>query len=331
MAATDDARNTIDAAIDALRTRRAATSDQAEKDAINDQIDHLEAQRDALDEDDLAGSARAVADATAVLHDSVKAAQAGPFDSHLLAMHNAITGLQSAQADMTSPDRLARTDTDPAPPPLAAPPPQQAGLPPVGPGHDFAALAAEYRACFDACAPSAAQAGTVQWCCDHVAKSPDIYTGVGADPNIRVPWYFVGVIHGMEGGFNFGTHLHNGDPLSARTVHVPAGRPPNGNPPFGWAVSARDALTLEGFANQPDWTMPRVLYRLEAYNGFGYRNRGLRTPYLWSFSALYTRGKFVGDGLFDPEAVSKQCGAAVMIKRLLTMGALQLQGDGTLA
>jgi lysozyme family protein len=33
-----------------------------------------------------------------------------------------------------------------------------------------------------------------------------------------------------------------------------------------------------------------------------------------SFSNLYSKGKFVQDGHFDPNAVSKQCGAALMLK-----------------
>ena len=41
-----------------------------------------------------------------------------------------------------------------------------------------------------------------------------------------VPWYVIGMIHEMEGGLNFATHLHNGDPLTSRTIHVPTGRPP---------------------------------------------------------------------------------------------------------
>jgi lysozyme family protein len=49
-----------------------------------------------------------------------------------------------------------------------------------------------------------------------------------------VPWYVIGVIHEMEGGLNFATHLHNGDPLTNRTNHVPAGRPATGVPPFQW-------------------------------------------------------------------------------------------------
>ncbi len=39
---------------------------------------------------------------------------------------------------------------------------------------------------------------------------------------------FVGVIHGMECGFDFGAHLRNSDWLTARTVQVPAGRPASG-------------------------------------------------------------------------------------------------------
>jgi lysozyme family protein len=63
-----------------------------------------------------------------------------------------------------------------------------------------------------------------------------------------------------------------------------------------------------------------MLYLLEKYNGFGYRNQGLQTPYLWSFSNLYQKGKYTVDSRFDPEAVSEQCEAAVMLKALTNRG-----------
>ncbi len=329
MSETDDARNALGIAIDALRTRRATTSDTEEKDAINDQIDDLEAQRALLNETDLASSARAVADATMALEAGVKAAQAGPFDAHLASLHDAITRLQTAQMTLTAPDRLPRTGA--AAPVMPAPPPAPplADVPAVGAGHDFNTLSNEYRACFAACVSNAAHAQTIQWYCDHVVKSRAAYTNAGT--GLQIPWYFVAIIHGLEGGFNFGTHLHNGDPLSARTVHAPVGRPTTGAPPFTWLESAKDALTTEGFANQTDWTVARVLFRFESYNGFGYRQRGLRTPYLWSFSNLYLRGKFIADSQFDPDAVSKQCGAAVLLRRLIAMGVLQPQPNGTLS
>ncbi len=48
----------------------------------------------------------------------------------------------------------------------------------------------------------------------------------------------------------------------------------------------------------------------------GYRRKGIHSPYLWSFSNHYTKGKFTNDGVFDSNAVSKQCGAAVLLRRM---------------
>src|SRR5688500_16447516 len=62
---------------------------------------------------------------------------------------------------------------------------------------------------------------------------------------VGVPWQLVAVIHEMEASQKFTRHLHNGDPLTARTVRVPAGYPRSGHPPFTWEESAADALRLK--------------------------------------------------------------------------------------
>jgi lysozyme family protein len=131
---------------------------------------------------------------------------------------------------------------------------------------------------------------------------------------VGVPWYVTAVIHNMEGSLNFKTHLHNGDPLTAKTVHVPKGRP-EGKPPFKWEDSAIDALRLDNMTNVKKWTLATTLFKLEGFNGFGYRTRHpeILTPYLWSGSNHYTKGKFVADNKFDPDAVSEQIGAAVIL------------------
>jgi lysozyme family protein len=135
---------------------------------------------------------------------------------------------------------------------------------------------------------------------------------------VGVPWYVVGIIHSLEASGNFTRHLHNGDPLSARTVHVPAGRPKTGKPPFTWEQSAIDALRGRGLGAWKDWSVPGTLYQLEAYNGFGYRDHhpNVPSPYLWSFSNHYKRGKYVADGRFSATAVSQQVGAALLLKQL---------------
>jgi lysozyme family protein len=137
---------------------------------------------------------------------------------------------------------------------------------------------------------------------------------------LGVPWYVVGIIHSLEASGDFSRHLHNGDPLSARTTHVPAGRPPMGKPPFTWEASAIDALRLRGMDRWRDWSVSGTLYELEGYNGFGYRDHHptVPSPYLWSFSNHYTRGKYVADGRFSAAAVSQQCGAALLLKRLVS-------------
>jgi lysozyme family protein len=68
------------------------------------------------------------------------------------------------------------------------------------------------------------------------------------------------------------------------------------------------------------WSLARVLHEFERYNGMGYRRMGKATPYLWSFSNLYEKGRYVREHEYDPEAVSKQCGAALMIKTLVDQG-----------
>jgi lysozyme family protein len=141
-----------------------------------------------------------------------------------------------------------------------------------------------------------------------------------------VPWHVVAVIHMLESGGNFATHLHNGDPLTARTVHVPRGRPKAGNPPFTWEESAADALAFDGLGTRKDWSLPGTLFALERFNGFGYRSRKIHSPYLWSFSNQYRKGKFVGDNLFSPTAVSQQCGAAVLLKRMVARGLTKIDG-----
>lgn len=136
-----------------------------------------------------------------------------------------------------------------------------------------------------------------------------------------VPWYFVGVIHSLESGRNFSAHLHNGDPLTSRTRLVPRGRPLKGSPPFTWLESAIDALTMKDLHKIKVWTVTRMAYELERYNGFGYRNNhpDVLSPYLWSGTNHYTKGKYVADGKFSATAVSKQIGAIPLLLKVMEL------------
>ncbi len=185
----------------------------------------------------------------------------------------------------------------------------------------FADLADEYVGYFATTVLRSEHRQSADWHVTMMRHSRDRYAAAGRRSG--VPWYFIAAVHGLEASFNFRSHFHNGDfPLSRRTRQVPAGRPLVWLPPSDWESSTIDALRLMGFAGQQDWSIPRTLYRLEAYNGFGYRRTGRATPYLWSFSNHYERGKFLADGHFDPRARSQQCGAAMMLKLLDDAGEL---------
>jgi lysozyme family protein len=200
-------------------------------------------------------------------------------------------------------------------------PPVEAVLPPVATTLKFDALADEYAAWFAAARIRPEFGESADWHLTMMRQSRPRYERVGK--RLGIPWYFIAATHGLEASFNFRAHLHNGDfPLTQRTRQIPAGRPNPWLPPSDWESSALDAMRLLGFTGQSDWSLPRCLYRLEAYNGFGYRRAARASPYLWSFSTLYSRGKFVADGKFDPKARSKQCGAAVMLKVLDLSGEL---------
>jgi lysozyme family protein len=176
-----------------------------------------------------------------------------------------------------------------------------------------AQLLAEYQHLFDTCLIKPAKYAAVDAVIKRMSQGRDRYETVSKLTG--VPWFFTAIIHTLEGGGKFTTHLHNGDPLSARTVQVPSGRPKTGKPPFKWEDSACDALQLRKLDKVTDWSVPEILFQLEGYNGFGYRVKGINSPYLWSYSNHYSKGKYTSDGHYDPNAVSKQIGAAVILRR----------------
>lgn len=186
------------------------------------------------------------------------------------------------------------------------------------------ALRAEYQRLFDTCQIRPERIAEVEAAVVKIVGSKARYQAIGQPSG--VPWYVIGVLHSLEAGSRFDRHLHNGDPLTARTVQVPKNRPP-GNPPFTFEQSAADALAFEGYTSWTDWSVPGILFKWESYNGWGYRafHPEVLTPYLWSYTLHYTRGKYVADGTFSASAVSKQTGAAALLRRLAEKGEMDAE------
>lgn len=186
----------------------------------------------------------------------------------------------------------------------------------------FASRRPEYEALWASASVRPENASEVKATARRIISNRPRYDGVSRETG--VPWYVIGLIHAMECGFSFEKHLHNGDPLRRRTVQVPKGRPTTHDGPFTWEESAIDALRYDKLDKVRDWSIPRIAFCLETFNGFGYVAKGVHSPYLWSFTTAYERGKFIADGKWSSVAVSKQCGAMAVLKALIELEPTQV-------
>lgn len=132
-----------------------------------------------------------------------------------------------------------------------------------------------------------------------------------------VPYWWLGAVHNRESDLSFKTHLHNGDSLTARTYHVPSGRPASGAPPFTFEESAIDAVksTPHNLHLVKRWSVERGCYEWERYNGFGYLKHG-PSPYVYAGMSTYKDGKFVADGKYVAGVVDKQLGCVIVAREL---------------
>jgi len=124
-----------------------------------------------------------------------------------------------------------------------------------------------------------------------------------------VPWELVAVLHRRESDANFNTYLGNGEPLNRVTRLVPKGR----GPFKSFEAGAIDALQIDGLSSVKDWRLEKMLYYCEKFNGSGYNNRGLPSPYIWGGTNIQKPGKYVADGQFDPTKMDPQPGCAPIL------------------
>lgn len=133
-----------------------------------------------------------------------------------------------------------------------------------------------------------------------------------------VPALWYAAVFEREAASNFNLALGQGDPWSKVSTHVPAGK----GPFMSWESAAAyytkyDKLNVSTSA----WTMPYAAWKAEGWNGFGPRNRGRHSGYLWSGTNWYDPpsgkgGKYVADGRWDANTIDKQLGVMPLLKRM---------------
>ncbi len=146
-----------------------------------------------------------------------------------------------------------------------------------------------------------------------ITKNRSRYEAAGSRVGHPELWPLIAALHWRESSGRFNTQLAQGDPLHRISTHVPRGMGPYDT----WEEGAEAALRLKGWQNIVAWPISRQLYEAERYNGFGYFSRGVNSPYVWAATSLQQRGKYIADGVWDPNAWDTQLGVAAILKDLL--------------
>lgn len=151
---------------------------------------------------------------------------------------------------------------------------------------------------------------------DTILNNKEKYRSV--ERQTGVPWFWIACVHYRESSLNFNGVLHNGERIigtGEKTSLVPAGRGPFDT----WEDSALDVLRSRGLHLIDEWPVERCLFQWENYNGWGYFGRQ-NSPYVWAGTSLSDEtGKFVRDGVYDPDAPEQQLGCAALLLKLVEM------------
>lgn len=137
-----------------------------------------------------------------------------------------------------------------------------------------------------------------------------------------VPWYWIGVIHMRESSNNFRGVLHNGEHIigtGRKTRLVPSGRGPFSS----WESAAVDAIKIKRLHRIKDWSIARMLYEAERFNGWGYTWKGVNSPYVWGGTNHQQPGKYIRDHVWSSTAMDKQLGIAPVLYKIRELEGLR--------
>lgn len=138
------------------------------------------------------------------------------------------------------------------------------------------------------------------------------------EAKVNVPAPLIAAIHWRESNGDFNAYLHNGDPLGKPTTHEPKGILFEEWEPAAVDALAREhaALAASALTGDESDLEPMCVYA-EYFNGLGYAERSLPSPYILAGTTGYKEGKFDEDGHFSPTDVDGQVGVLVLLRHIL--------------
>jgi lysozyme family protein len=153
-----------------------------------------------------------------------------------------------------------------------------------------------------------------------IGKYKIISASIYSDSSLLFPWEFVALVHRMEASSDEDKQIMNGGlwkDQSVGSIKVTS---------FIQSATLNIKEFFRKYRTNPKVVLASpesILYWCEAWNGWGYRNKGLHSPYIIGGieSPLYDmEGKYTKDGEFDSSAKTKQVGCAILLKHLSILG-----------
>ncbi|MEC8276094.1 MAG: peptidoglycan-binding protein [Myxococcota bacterium] len=148
----------------------------------------------------------------------------------------------------------------------------------------------------------------------HYLRHQQRYEAVSARSQVPAP--LIAAIHWRESTGDFGTYLHQGDPLGRPAVNEPRNIPVF----YKWEEGAVHALQMKDFIrtnigiDSETRHFAALATYAEAYNGLGYHlYKGMESPYVYAGTNHYSQGKYISDGSFSSWHVDQQPGIASLL------------------
>jgi len=183
--------------------------------------------------------------------------------------------------------------------------------------HPYAALGSEYAALL--ARASITRRRPVQLGIERVMDSLPRYLDLSA------PAVLIGALDLRESDCNPHLGLGQGDPWDQVSRHVPA----NKGPFASWRAAAVFYIAYDHLDAPPaPWCWEVACYTGENWNGWGPRLHGCHTGYLWSCTSVYDPvrfggqgrgGKYVRDGVWDPEEIDAQPGIIPVMQGVIAL------------
>ena len=172
------------------------------------------------------------------------------------------------------------------------------------------------------------QANDIKRFQDNWVKNKARYQNVSSKTG--VPAELIAAIHYRESSMSFNKYLHQGDPLGKKAVRVPKNIPLF----YDWDKAAVHALNMKkGIRDRLNMTADTtdetaLTSYAEAYNGLGYSNKGLASPYAFAGTDQYTGGMYVADHKFSRTAKDGRLGVLALTRSIDEQGAADVHAGG---